>query len=478
MFTNHRLSVLVAAGCAGLLAACSGGGSAAAPSTTSTSQTSATTAATSTDETSAAGSSPGNESSTADQSSTADGPSSSAATSKSNGPLPSAPTGPVIALSMLTGFTGPDKPAYDALIAEFNKTHPTIKVTMDVQPWDTIGQKLPAAWATGQTPDLATPNFDPGIIFRYTKTKSALPLDDAVGTGDDKIDSSAWPATVKSAFTVNGQLYAVPANLATLVLYYNKDMFAKAGITAAPATQDEFIADTKKLTGNGVYGISLADHATIQMWPILQWMNGGNVIDAKGCGVNAQDKSVQALQTWAQLVTQNKVSPVGQTGGDADTLFSAQKAAMEINGPWAAAGFTKAGINLGVAPVPVGPGGPVTLASTVPLMISKNTQHAAEAKTFLAWWTSKTAQQAFSQQSGFPPVRTDMADAVAANPTVKVFADALPHGRLYLAGQEKSAQIDSDAYVPMIGKITRGEDVAASAKAADEAINSITGCSP
>lgn len=71
-----------------------------------------------------------------------------------------------------------------------------------------------------------------------------------------------------------------------------------------------------------------------------------------------------------------------------------------------------------------------------------------------------------------------MADAVASNPTVKVFADALPHGRLYLAGQEKSAQIDSDAYVPMIGKITRGEDVVAAAKAADEAINGITGCSP
>lgn len=470
MFTRHRLSVMVAAGCAALLTACSGGGSAAAPSTTSTTSTSetaaATSAATSTGETSAAGSSSSN-----DQGSPA-------AVSGSSGTPSSTPAGPVIQLSMLTGFTGPDKPAYDALIEEFNKTHPTIKVSMDVQPWDTIGQKLPAAWATGQTPDLATPNFDPGIIFRYTKTKSALSLDDAVGTGQDKIDSSTWPASVKSAFTVNGQLYAVPANLATLVLYYNKDMFAKAGITAAPTTQDEFVADTKKLTGNGVYGISLADHATIQMWPILQWMNGGNVIDNKGCGVNAQDKSVQALQTWSKLVTQNKISPVGQTGGDADTLFSAQKAAMEINGPWAAAGFKKAGINLGIAQVPVGPGGPVTLASTVPLMISKNTQHAAEAKTFLAWWTSKPAQQIFSRQSGFPPVRTDMADAVASNPTVKVFADALPHGRLYLAGQEKSAQIDSDAYVPMIGKITRGEDVVAAAKAADEAINGITGCSP
>jgi len=475
MSQRHRLSLVVAAGCTALLAACSGGGSAAAPSTTSTTSTSETAAATTAD-TSAAASSSADTSSAASGSATDQ--SSTAVSSGSIDQSSSAPTGPVVKLSMLTGFTGPDKPAYDALIAEFNKTHPNIQVTMDVQPWDTIGQKLPAAWATGQTPDLATPNFDPGIIFRYIRTKSVLPLDDAVGTGDDKIEPRAWPDTVKAAFTVDGRLYAAPANLATLVLYYNKDMFTKAGITAAPTTQDEFIADAKKLTDNGVYGLSLADHATIQMWPILQWMNGGDVVDNKGCGVNAQDKSVQALQTWARLVAKDKISPVGQTGGDADTLFSAKKAAMEINGPWAAAGYRKAGINLGIAQVPVGPGGPVTLASTVPLLIGKGTQHAAEAKTFLAWWTSKTAQAMFSKQSGFPPVRTDMADAVASNPTVKVFADALPNGRLYLAGQEKSAQIDSDAYVPMIGKITRGEDVAASAKAADEAIDGITGCSP
>ena len=227
---------------------------------------------------------------------------------------------------------------------------------MDAQPWDTLGQKLPSSWATGQRPDLATPNFDPGIIFRYTKTNSVLPLDDAVGTGDGQIDSAAWPESVKSAFTVDGQLYAVPANLATLVLYYNKDMFTAAGISAPPTTQDEFIADAKKLTANGVYGLSLADHSTIQMWPILQWMNGGDIIDDKGCGVNAGDKSVQALQTWAQLVAQDKISPVGQTGADADTLFSAKKAAMEINGPWAAAGFKAAGINLGIVAGPGRPG--------------------------------------------------------------------------------------------------------------------------
>ena len=389
--------------------------------------------------------------------------------------------GGVVKLSMLTGFTGPDKPSYDALIKQFNATHPKIQVTMDAQPWDAVGQKLPQSWATGQGPDLATPSSDPGSIFNYINTNSVLPLDSAVGTGDGKIESAVFPESVRKAFTVNGKLYAVPANLATLVLYYNKTMFAAAGITSAPKTEDELVADAKKLTKNeggkvSQYGLTLADHATIQMWPILQWMSGGEVIDSSGCAQVASAASISALQKWSNLVTKDKISPVGQTGADADTLFSAKKAAMEINGPWAAAGFRSAGVDLGIAQVPVGSAGPVTLGSTVPLMIERQTKHAAQAQEFLAWWTGKTAQTAFSKSSGFPPTRTDLADAVASDPTVSVFAAALPSARLYLAGQPKATQIDTDAYVPMIQKITRGADVTATAQATAKQINQITGC--
>jgi multiple sugar transport system substrate-binding protein len=384
--------------------------------------------------------------------------------------------GPV-KLSMLTGFTGPDAPAYQALVAQFNASHPGIQVTMDAQPWDAIGQKLPAEWATGQGPDLATPNFDPGVIFNYIKTNSVLPLDAGVGAGDAKINATAFPDSVTKAFTANGHLYAVPANLATVALYYNKAMFTAAGIAAPPKTADEFVADAKKLTLGGAsptqFGLSLADHQTIQMWPILQWMNGGDIVGPTGCATVNAGPSVQALQTWAGLVANDHVSPVGQTGADADTLFAAKKAAMELNGPWAADGFRKAGIDVGIAPVPVGSAGPVTVASTVPLMIAKSTKHQAEALEFLSWWTGKTAQTAFSQKSGFPPVRTDV---TVADPSVAVFAQGLPTARLYLSGLAASTKIDSDAYAPLIGEITRGADAQKSADTAAKAINQLTGC--
>lgn len=373
-------------------------------------------------------------------------------------------------LTIWTGFTGPDRPAYEALIASFNASHPDIQVSMDIQPWDTIGQKLPTAWATGQGPDLATPNFDPGVVPTYVKTNSALPL-------DGKLDTSAFPSAITKAFTVDGKLYAAPANLATLVLYYNKTMFAAAGITAPPKTMDDFVADVKKLTVGGSnpsqYGISLADHSTIQMWPILQWANGGDIVDGNGCATINSAASVGALKTWADLVNNQHVSPVGQTGADADTLFSSKKAAMEMNGPWAADGFRKAGIDLGIAPIPVGPAGPVTLASTVPLMVARSGKHQAQALEFLNYWTAKDTQAAFSKDSGFPPVRTDV---TVTDPNVAVFAQALPNARLYLPGIAQSAQIDSDVYTQLIGKITRGSDVQSAANDAAKAIDGITGC--
>ncbi|HEV2342934.1 MAG TPA: ABC transporter substrate-binding protein [Actinocrinis sp.] len=373
-------------------------------------------------------------------------------------------------LTLWTGFTGPDRPAYEALIAQFNASHKDVQVSMDVQPWDTIGQKLPVAWATGQGPDLATPNFDPGVVQTYVKAGSALPL-------DGKIDASAFPPAVTKAFTVDGSLYAAPANLATLVLYYNKTMFTAAGITQAPKTQDDFVADAKKLTLGGAdptqFGISLADHSTIQMWPILQWMNSGDIVGSDGCATIDSAASVGALKTWAGLVANDHVSPVGQTGADADTLFASKKAAMELNGPWAADGFRKAGIDLGIAPVPVGPAGPVTLASTVPLMVAKGGKHQAQALEFINYWTSKDAQAAFSKASGFPPSRTDV---TVADPSVAVFAQALPYARLYLSGIAQSSQIDSDVYTQLIGKITRGANVQSSANDAAKAIDGITGC--
>ena len=89
---------------------------------------------------------------------------------------------------------------------------------MTVQPWDSIAQKLPEAMATGSGPDIATPDYNVGTIRQYISNGLLAPIDQLLGDGT-KIPASVLPPAIKSAFTVDGHLYAAPANWATLELY-------------------------------------------------------------------------------------------------------------------------------------------------------------------------------------------------------------------------------------------------------------------
>ena len=207
----------------------------------------------------------------------------------------------VVDLTVWTGFTGGDRPGYAQIVKDFNASHPKIKVTMTVQSWDTIGQKLPSAWLTGQGPDVAAPAPDPNVIAQYVKTKSILPLTD-VGNGATQINADAFAPVLTKEFTYDKKLYAVPANYATLSLYYNKKLFAAAGITSPPSTVADLQADAKKLSGNGQYGLVLADNNTIQMWPLLQWLSGGDILGSDNCSVVQSSAGVASLEPWVTLV--------------------------------------------------------------------------------------------------------------------------------------------------------------------------------
>lgn len=391
----------------------------------------------------------------------------------------SSPNGKVT-LTFWNGFTGGDRPGYEQIVKDWNASHPNIQVKMTVESWDTIEAKLPAAWLTGSGPDIAAPSSDPNAVGDYVKTNSVLPITDT-GTGNGEIDTKAFAPGLADEFTYNGKLYGVPANYATLSLYYNKKAFAAAGISQPPATVQEFQDDAKKLTGGSTqYGLVLADNQTIQMWPILQWLEGGDIVNSKGCSVVQTAAGQKSLESWAKLVTDDKISPVGQTGAQADSLFAAGKAAMEMNGPWAAPTYKSAGIDFGIAPIPTGVDGKsATLGSTAPLAISAKTKHAKEAQEFLAYWTSKSVQQKFSLTTGFPPLRSDLSTdpKLAADPTISVFAKQIPDSRMYLPRVKNATKVDSDGYVPLIGKITRGTSVANATKAAASTIDSLTGCS-
>jgi multiple sugar transport system substrate-binding protein len=391
----------------------------------------------------------------------------------------------VTTLTYWSGFTGGDQATYVALIKMFNATHKNIQVDMTVQPWDSIAQKLPEAMATGAGPDIATPDYNVGTIRQYISNGLLAPIDQLLGNGASQIPASVLPPAIKSAFTVNGHLYAAPANWATLELYYNKTMFAKAGITSPPTTMAELESDAVKLTvksGSNVkqYGIAIADHSTIAMWPIFIWANGGDIQTANGCSALDEPQTVAAVSTWANLIVKDDITQVGLAGQDADNLFSAQKAAMEINGPWAIGEYTPAHVDFGLAPVPAGASGTtVTTASTVPMVLNAKSPHKAAALTFFDWWLSKPVQAYLAEHAGYPPSRTDMASypELASTPFVAGFSAQSPYARFYLPTVANFSNVDTNVISPAIQAVERGANVASTLKSAGSQLNSAVNCS-
>ncbi len=391
---------------------------------------------------------------------------------------PSTSSSKVVHLTYWSGFTGGDSATYKKAIAEFNTTHPDIQVSFQLEPWDTIAQKLPTAIASGSGPDIATPDYNVATIQQYVANGLALPMTSVVGNKKGEVPASAIPKSVLDSMTVHGKIYSMPASFTTLMLYYNVKLLAAAGLQP-PTTMTELQDDAVKLTGNGVYGIALADNNTIAQWPVLIWADGGDIVNAKGCSSLGDSKTIASVTKWAGLVQDKGITQVGLSGQDADNLFAAGKAAFEINGPNAAGEYTPAGIDFKVVPVPTGASGtPVTLASTAPTIISAKTKYPAQAQEFLAWWMGKQAQEIISVGAADGPARTDMGSdtALKANPLVQSFSAQVKYSRLFLPTVKEFNYINANIFQPAIQSITRTGNASSVLKAANAQLNTLLGC--
>ncbi len=383
-----------------------------------------------------------------------------------------------VKLTFWNGFTGPDRPGVEALVKQFNDAHPNIQVEMSISPWDSLMQNLLTQLSTGQGPDIM--GIDPLNLPKYAQSGYVSDITDVFAAGTE-MDPKNFPPAYVDLLKYNGKFYGAPMTFATLMMYYNKDLFTAAGLdpNKPPTDWDTWITDIKKLTDStkGQYGIAIPEHDTVPNWPLFIWGNGGDIL-RDGKSALTDPKTVQALQTWGDLVTKNMVSPYGLSGADSDKLFQTGKAAMEITGPWQVQGYIDAKLNFDVTPPPAGPAGSVTAATADVLMINSASQHQAEAKQFIAFWDSKASQAFYSNTVHFPPARIDIQDMLN-NPWSGKFAAAAPTSRFYLGGLVLGPQIDASIFVPMVQSITQGQSSAPdAAKNADQQLTQLLATAP
>lgn len=378
----------------------------------------------------------------------------------------SAAEGEKTVLTYWNGFTGTDGEVMQQIINIYNETNTlNVEVQMERVSWDTLYQQLATSLPVGEGPDITA--FATEKIGGYAESGAIMPINDLYESG--QVDAAKIPEVFNENLQYNGDYYGVPADIASLALYYNKDIFDEAGVEYPTDdwTWDDLeaaaLALTKDVDGEHQYGFGMATNNTIQMWPIMIWAGGGDFIE-DGKSVFNSKENVDTITRWANLITNDQIGPVTCTGADIDTLFSTGKLGMYFCGPWAAGGFDASGINYGIAGVPSGPAGKATLAQGVGMyMTSSAPEEKKEAiYDFFAYWQSVDAQVEWSSSVGYPVSNSDAAEdeRLADNEAVKIFTEQVEYAHFYLQQLTNFNEIDVDVITPAIEKILlEGADV-------------------
>lgn len=313
------------------------------------------------------------------------------------------------------------KKAIDANIVEFNKAYPKIKVNVDVTPWTDYWTKLQTEASSNTLPDLFWlngPNFQ-----LYAGNGKVEPITPQVNAG--AIDPANYPKALDALYTLDGISYGVPKDFDTIGLWYNKDLFQKAGVDMPTSswTWADFnkaaATISSKLSKDGIYGaVAGMDGQTTYYNTIFQ--AGGSVLSSDGKKSGYDSAATQkGIQFWTDLIA-SKGSPTVQqlTDTPADQWFVSGKAAMFWGGDWARSEIAASPIasSVNVAPLPAGEKKATVIhgVSNVVAAAGKNKQAAQALQVFLA---SKKAQQQQGDMGAIIP---------AFNGTQGAFAKSLP----------------------------------------------------
>jgi multiple sugar transport system substrate-binding protein len=381
---------------------------------------------------------------------------------------PGEPTGGPVALTFWHGYTEADGDVLEQIVSDFNESQDDITITTEINPWAVIDDTLLPALSAGNGPDIVAMPAERLPV--YADRGAFASLDDFYADAANNA-GSLNPGAVEME-TVDGTKYGVPTGYVPLAVYYNKALFEAAGITEPPATWDEWVDVAKQLTidenGDGTpeqYGVVLPDHATVAngLWPALFYGNGGQIVEGGDTAAIDSPENAETLEFWRDAVVNDKISPTGVDGIEADGLFSGGKAAMTIGGPWMVFIAADNDIDYGIAPIPAGPVEQASSAIGVSMAITEQDDAAkqAAAEKFFAYFLNDENSVKWSLGSGWPPLRTDIpADAVAENPTVAALTAQSAFAKPLLPGVANSTDVLA-AVDELTQRALAGEDIAA-----------------
>ena len=119
------------------------------------------------------------------------------------------------------------EPGMRAIADAFEAKNPDIKVNVEVTPWDQYWTKLEAAATGGSMPDVFWMHSSQHI--RYAQSGMLMDLNEVI-ENSDVLDMSQFTEGIVDLYNVDGQQIAIPKDVSTIGLWYNKTLFDEAGV--------------------------------------------------------------------------------------------------------------------------------------------------------------------------------------------------------------------------------------------------------
>jgi multiple sugar transport system substrate-binding protein len=340
-------------------------------------------------------------------------------------------------------------PYFDDAAKAFEAANPGTKIQIEVVPWDNLQQKLTTDISAGANADLSI--IGTRWLLDYVSQDVVEPLDSYVTPAFRArfIDTFLTPSVL------NGKVYGLPIAASARAMYYNKDVFKKAGYDALPATWADFKAAAEKIKPTGVYpfGLQGKEIETDVYFYYALWSYGGEIIKDGKSGLGSQ-AAVDAATLYKGMIDAGLTEPgvTSYAREDVQNLFKQGKVATVITAPFLSGQIKKEAPNLNyaVAPIPAGPSGAQgTYGVTDSIVMFKNSKVKEEAWKFLDFIFTAEMRTKFDKVEGFLPVNAAEAKdpLFADNTDLKVFTSLLPKARFapVIPGWEDIAQTTSNA---------------------------------
>jgi multiple sugar transport system substrate-binding protein len=336
----------------------------------------------------------------------------------------------------------------------FKANHPSVSVKFETVPVADYTQKLTFQVAGGNPPDVAWMMEDAAPAFENAGLLMDIGPMLKATEGYDLADFSPSAMTLWQ----NGEtVYGVPFSTSPFLIYFNKDMFDKAGLEDPLAlaakgewNMQKFQEVAKKLTeaNPGKWGFEFKDgegyasrmtHAFLP--PVRAY--GGELWSDGQCGLD-KPEAVAAVKQLHDMVFKDKsIVPPGEQGD-----YFSGNSAMTVNQISRASKMPEAGFKWGIAPLPSGPAGEAPVVGQAGLVVFDAGKHKDLAAELVAYMTNKENVATMAQF--FPPARKSVLESDAfinSNKLIpadqmKNVAAAIQKGRVHPA-HEKMPQIQA-----------------------------------